>query len=163
MEYKGIKEGDWVEAIHTSRRFDVEPAPWGNESWTDRTHHGRVTVRKDGSAHALYLLDKRLDAYAEVKKADIDKPVDPAVNKASSYEFGPGGKRVPIGTRRKEWIMAQRKLESKGHKYGDVKTPCGDWRRYVTKHTYQDDLKQGILSEPTDSKFIRDTKEGKRG
>lgn len=43
MEYKGIKEGDWVEAVQTKRRF-TNPCPWGDESWVDHFVCGKVVL-----------------------------------------------------------------------------------------------------------------------
>jgi len=44
MEYKGIKDGDFVEAVITKRRQTLDPVPWAEEIWDERTYHGKVAM-----------------------------------------------------------------------------------------------------------------------
>lgn len=44
MEYKGIKDGDLVEAVVAKRRQTLDPVPWREEVWDERTYHGKVAM-----------------------------------------------------------------------------------------------------------------------
>ena len=91
-----------------------------------------------------------LESFASLRKIKAEEVKEKRVE---AYEIGKDGKRQAIGTRRKEWILAQRKLESSGKG-----NQAGDWRSHVTVQTVQTDLASGILDRHLDDKFIGSVK-----
>lgn len=47
IEYRGIKEGDWVEGIISRRRQLADPKPFPEEVWDEGTYYGQVTFQHD--------------------------------------------------------------------------------------------------------------------
>ena len=87
-----------------------------------------------------------LESFTSLRKI---KAEDVAEKRVVAYEIGKDGKRQAIGTRRKDWIMAQKRLEASGKA-----NRAGDWRSHITAQTVTSDLACGILDKHLDDKLI---------
>lgn len=115
------------------------------EQETEDVVNGKAQVEPKSLSMSL-----PLESFTALKKI---KAEDVAEKRVVVYEIGKDGKRQAIGTRRKDWIMAQKKLEASGKA-----NRAGDWRSHVTAQTVTADLACGILDPHLHRDFIGQVK-----
>lgn len=131
LEYKGLKEGDYIEVVDLSQSQncdgwgkDLPQNPWNDTEITETTMYGRVILKAWGCRAELQFdtslhptiegWTRSLDSFHSIRKitkgeveAGQTWEMEHKCRKTIRYELDSSGIKVPLGTGKREWMKRQ--------------------------------------------------------